>query len=97
MRELLVKYRANNKVEEIADFIVTTYKMPLTAINYAQRIIDFMLDLQKNPFAYAICRNYILSKNNLRCATFEKRWIVVYKVTEKHIIVEDIILGSTIV
>ncbi len=46
MRELLIKQKVNDKVDEITDFIINEYQMPLTAINYANRMLDFILELK---------------------------------------------------
>jgi hypothetical protein len=46
MRDLLIKQKVNDKVDEITDFIIIEYQMPLTAINYANRMLDFILELK---------------------------------------------------
>ena len=43
MRELLIRQKVNNKVDEITDFIINEYQMPITAINYANRMLDFKI------------------------------------------------------
>ena len=58
MRELLIKQEVNNKVDEITNFIINEYQMPITAINYANRMLDFIYELKTHPYAHALCRQY---------------------------------------
>ncbi len=96
MREILIKQKVNNKVNEITDFIINEYQMPITAINYAKRMLDFIDDLKNHPYANAFCRQYFKNSSNFRCAVFEKKWIIKYSITENYVIIEDIIWGASI-
>jgi hypothetical protein len=96
MREILIKQKVNNKLDEIADFIINEYQMPLTAINYAKRLLDFIDDLKNHPFSNAYCRKYFRDSSKFRCAVFEKKWIIKYFITEEYVIVDDIIWGASV-
>jgi hypothetical protein len=96
MKELLIKQKVNDKVDEITDFIINEYQMPITAINYANRMLDFIFELKNHPYAHAFCRQYFKDSSKFRCAVFEKKWIIKYLVIEKYVIVEDIIWGASI-
>lgn len=94
MRELVIKKSAFESIELLVDYLIEVVKMPNTARGYALKMIAFAESLSENPFAHAICRQYRLSKKNLRCAVFDKKWIFVYSVNETHVIIKDIIWGA---
>ena len=89
-KTLRVSLKANNRIFSIADYIEHEIKMPEKLISFGQTLIDF-------PLKYPICKNEKLSKRNLRCAVFDKKWIFAYKVTENYVIIKDIIWDGSLV
>lgn len=96
-KTLRVSLKANNRIFSIADYIEHEIKMPETAYRYAEKLISFGQTLIDFPLKYPICKNEKLSKRNLRCAVFDKKWIFAYKVTENYVIIKDIIWGGSLV
>jgi hypothetical protein len=70
--------------------------MPDTALNYTDRLIQFGFDLGKNYNAYSICKNQKLAKQNLHCATSNKKWVFTFTIGERNIVIHDILWGPSI-
>jgi hypothetical protein len=88
---VLVKKDVLNQIEQIADYISLQIKMPNTALRYTNRLIAFGLDLGKYYKLYPLCKNERLLKKGLHCADFEKKWVFVFSMGNKNIIIHQII------
>lgn len=92
--KLLIRRSAFISIENITDYIATEIKMPLTAQRYADKMITFGFSLGKYYNAYPLCRNKKLATQNLRCATFDKKWIFAYAVKKDSVVIHKIIWGG---
>jgi hypothetical protein len=87
MKQVRIKNSAFKSIEQISDFVCNDLKMPDTAIKYTNKLIQFALDLSKNYIAYSLCKNVVLAKRNLHCATFDKKWVFTFTIGEKSIVI----------
>jgi hypothetical protein len=94
--KVVVRKAVFRNIDEIAEHIIHTVKMPETALRYADRLIKFGSDLGKYPYAHALCRDLKLAENKFRCAVFDKKWIFVYKVFSTHVVIHRLVWGGQI-
>lgn len=92
--KVLIRKSAFSSIEKIADYIATEIKMPLTAQRYADKLIEFGFSLGKYYHAYPICRTEKLASQNLRCATFDKKWVFAYEVKADSVVIHKILWGG---
>lgn len=88
--------KASHSILSLADYISDEIKMPITASRYADKIKDFGLSIGTNPNAWPICNSKKYSVLNYRCAIFDKKWVFVYSITTKHVIIRDVVNGKLI-
>jgi hypothetical protein len=89
-----IKKSALEQIEQIADYITNEIKMPETALNYTDKLIEFGLSLGKYYKAYPLCNNPKLASHALRCATFDKKWIFAYRIGKRSVIIHHLIWGG---
>ena len=77
--------RANNSLQSIYNFVADD------SIQNADRLIDRMTNfgysLNNFPDKYPPCRFKQFAKRNLRCATFEHNYILVYKIVKSELLI----------
>ena len=94
------KYKVEwSKKAEKSIINITTY---IAEQGYAERTEKFYYKLEKfgnklsgNPGGYAICRQEILARYDMRCAVFRKTYIFVYKVENNRVVIYNVIPGKT--
>ena len=96
MSEVLFGPLARKSIKELAEYLSEEIKMPETARNYANKMIDFGIALAKKPSAHAICRNRAWAKRKLRCATFDKKWVFAYRQNKTNLVIYHIKHGKLI-
>ena len=69
---------------------------PETAESFADKLYDFGYTLNNFPDKYPICRFQKLAKRNLRCAVFDRTYILTYKVVKDKLIIYNVIHGKTL-
>lgn len=89
--KVLIRKSAFSSIERIAGYIATEIKMPVTAQRYADKLIAFGFSLGTYYNAYPVCRNQKLAAQNLRCATFDKKWVFAYAIKKNNIVIHRII------
>jgi hypothetical protein len=92
--KLVVRKTVIQSIEEIAEHIIHTVKMPDTALRYADKLIKFGNEIGKYPYAHALCRDLKLAENKFRCAVFDKKWVFVYKVSSTHVVIHRLVWGG---
>ena len=88
--------KASQNILSLADFISDEIKMPITASRYAEKMKVFGLSIGANPNAWPICNSKKYSTHNYHCAVFDKKWVFVYSITPKHVIIRDVVNGKLI-
>lgn len=69
---------------------------PYTAEKLVERMYDFGNSLSVFPNKYPLCRNKKFAKHGYHCAVFEKKYIFLYKVIGKQLIVFNVVHGRRI-
>lgn len=86
---------ALRSVSEIAGYIEEKGSV-YQARQYAKRLHAFGVSLGNFPMKYATCRNLVLAKLELRCATFDKMYVFVYGVSDAGVEIFAVINGATL-
>ena len=97
MKVVRIKQSAFKSIDQIADYIFDEIMMPDTATKYTNKLLKFGFDLGKNYIAYPLCKNIVLARRNLHCATFDKKWVFTFTIGEKSVVIHQILWGGTIV
>jgi len=96
MKQVRIKQAAFKSIENIADYIFREIKMPDTAVKYTNRLLKFGFDLSNNHIAYPLCKNKVLSKRNLHCATFDKKWVFTFTINKHTVVIHQILWGGSV-
>ncbi|MCF8307941.1 MAG: type II toxin-antitoxin system RelE/ParE family toxin [Bacteroidales bacterium] len=82
--------RANKSIRAI--FLYIFYQGSYeNSSKFIFRLYDFIENIPKFPLKYPVCRQKSYSRKYLRCAVFEKHYIVVYKVYTTRIVIHNVV------
>lgn len=87
---------ALQKLKSVVKFIADEIKMPETGKKYGKKMRAFVNDIGKNPYTWPFCHGKDLAAKGLRCAVLDKKWVFAYEISDRRVIVKDIIYGSLI-
>lgn len=88
--------KALNNLKKLTSYIVSEIKMPQTGYRYGKKMRLFAKAIGTNPNAWPICNSKKYSTHNYRCAIFDKKWVFVYSITPKHVVIRDVVNGKLI-
>ena len=94
--KVLIRRTALRTVEQLAAYITDEIKMPATALAYTEKLIEFGMSLGKYYNAYPLCNDKKLLAQELYCATFDKKWVFVYRIGTSSVIIQRIVWGGNI-
>jgi plasmid stabilization system protein ParE len=93
--KVLMSRRALNSLKKLSDYISEEIKMPETALRYETKMRTFAKSLGDFPLKHPECRFKKLKSKAYRCATFDKKWIFIYSVSDV-VIIRDVKFGAII-
>lgn len=67
---------------------------PDNAVNFYQSLIEFGDSLGNMPEKFNVCHHKIFAKHKYRCAVYKSFYVFIYKITDKSIIIMNIIHSS---
>ena len=82
-----LKPSAEYSLNSITEYITKTIKMPETADKYIDKLLNFANQLSHAPNAYSLCKYPDWKIKNLQCATFNKTWVIAYKIVSNHVVI----------
>ena len=85
--KVVLKPSAENAITNIADYISTTIQMPETAVKYVDKLLQFAESIGKASNAYTLCKYPNWKKRNLLCATFDKTWILAFRIIQNKVVI----------
>lgn len=87
--------RAINNIKWTAIFIESK-GFPANAIKFTNKLFDFGLSLFDFPEKYPIFRKKDWAKRNIRCATFRRDYIFIYRVLKDELTIYNVVHARTI-
>jgi plasmid stabilization system protein ParE len=75
-------------------FYIGVKGYPNNAVNFYQRLIEFGDSLGNMPEKHNLCRHKIFAKHKYRCAVYKSSYVFIYKITDKSVIIMNIIHSS---
>ncbi len=88
--QVFIGRRAERNIDSIAQYI-SMQGYPETAVKFITRLRSFIYQIADFPAKYPICRQKAYARRGLRCAVFEKHYIVVYKVYPSKILIMNVV------
>ena len=67
---------------------------PDNAVNFYQRLVEFGDSLGNMPEKHNVCRHKIFAKYKYRCAVYKSTYVFIYKITDKGVIIMNVIHSS---
>jgi len=87
--------KARNDILQLVKYVTDEIKMPETALTYADKMKEFAdKTIGGTHSAFSICRNNFLALQNLKCATFDKKWVFAFKVIKNKVVIFHVINGK---
>ena len=83
------------RLDELFQYIVNEYKMPVTAHKRIEEIREFLQSLG-GCFVLAKCRRKGWNKLGYRCAVFDHTWVFAYQVYDDRVIIHDMEYAANI-
>jgi plasmid stabilization system protein ParE len=80
-------------ISQLVDYI-TEEGSPQNATNYYLKIVSFLESLSKPYPTYPVCKYPAWAKRKWRCAVFDKKYVVAFRVEKNKIIVFKFLHGS---
>ena len=93
MRQLIIKKRAENAIYRVAQY-VASINFPSTGEKFINEVIDFCIENAFIKVKYPLCKNQVLAKHGYSCMVYKKKWVVVFKCTDKQFIVYRFVYGA---
>lgn len=94
--EVFLLKKANQSLLNLINYLSDEIKVPETAAKFADRMLDFVLSLGDTPMGWPVCRDKLYFIRGFRCAVFEKKWIIVYYMSDNKVVIYDIVNGKLI-
>ena len=91
--KVVFKPKADRRILAIMMYIAEQGN-PERAVTFSNELYEFGYSLATVPFGYPVCRHPQLAKRKMRCATFRKTYIFIYKPIRHTIVIYNIIHGS---
>ncbi|OFX16447.1 MAG: hypothetical protein A2033_08370 [Bacteroidetes bacterium GWA2_31_9] len=88
--EVVYKEKARLSIQSIAMYIEEN-GYPETSEKFAIKLFEFGDSLENFPNKYPLCKRKSLKRQNLKCATFKKNYIFVYKLIETELVIYNVI------
>lgn len=94
MRSLDVKPKAQEAIEDVADFL-ELINTPGSSVKWVNKLEAFLEKLAAVPLKqFPFCNNANLARQKFSCSVFNKKWVVVFRYTENTITVYRFVLGA---
>jgi plasmid stabilization system protein ParE len=93
--QVILKKRAENGIFNLIQYLVSI-GYPLNAEEYLSKIESFIFDLSQYHHIYKLCEREAWHKRGYKCAVFDGKYIIPYKVQGDKILVMNFIHGSRI-
>jgi hypothetical protein len=93
MRELIIKKRAENAIYKVAQFVASK-NFPSSGGKFINEVFDFCIDYSLLNLKHPLCKNSVLAKHGYSCTVYKKKWVVVFKCTDKQFIVYRFVYGA---
>lgn len=87
--QVIFREKAKRSIKDIALYIEES-GYPETSEKFSQRLVEFGYSLATFPNKYAVCRFKRFARYNLRCASFERNYIFVYKLVKNELLIYTI-------
>ncbi len=85
--KIIYKPSAINSINSITDYISEVVLMPETGRKYSKKMFEFIDLIAETPAAYSICKYPNWKIKNLQCATFNKIWVIAYKIIANNLVI----------
>ena len=93
--KVVLKRRAENGILHLINYLISI-GYPLNAEEYLSQIEKFILDLPRYHHLYKPCSRESWQKRGYKCAVFDGKYIIPYKVEKDILTVMNFMHGSRI-
>lgn len=95
MRTVILNRRAERALDNICKFIESK-NLPDSSDKWLSEILGFIIEYASLNINHPLCNNRLLAKQKLSCITFNKKWVIAFRVTKTNFRVYQIINGSNL-
>ena len=94
--KLVITVTAKKSLERIAKYI-EDQNTEGAGDRWLDALMGQLIHISEISVKHAICRYPPFARKNLRCFTYNKKWVIAYKIYRNRFIIQRFVLGSKLV
>jgi hypothetical protein len=94
--KLAIRKLAADQIEEVENYI-EGQNTPGSGLRWTEKLKKELFHRAAAGVKHAICRSKSLSRYQLRCFTYNEKWVVAYKIKGEQFIIYRFIWGAKLV